>query len=284
MENEPKVLAKQDDQFQFVMQMIGKSAQLPGVKVNRETFLKEQFPDSPYIDSVLQHGPPHVYAMDTIRRKVDQLIKRNTRKTTSISFLTGLPGNPVLMVAGGSADVMQYFGYAIHMAQQIAYMFGEDDLFRGKTDHVSEEAKIRIIAYLGVMLGVSGAVTLMAKVAQKAGANIGKKVAGKALTKTVWYPLLKRVAAVLGAKITKKTVEKTITKSVPVIGGVVSGGITYATFRPMGGRLAKTLEKHVTGEYNIDMVLNPEFEAQIAKKNEIEELEIVSQVEEPVTG
>lgn len=48
-----------------------------------------------------------------------------------------------------------------------------------------------------------------------AGANLGKKVAAKALTQTAWYPLVKKVGALVGQQVTKRTVEKTITKAVP---------------------------------------------------------------------
>ena len=34
-----------------------------------------------------------------------------------------------------------------------------------------------------------------------------------------------------------------VSKAVPILGGVVSGGITFATLRPMGQRLADTLDE-----------------------------------------
>ena len=42
---------------------------------------------------------------------------------------------------------------------------------------------------------------------------------------------------------TKEIFAKGVSKAVPLIGGVVSGGITFATMRPMGQRLADTLDK-----------------------------------------
>ena len=53
-----------------------------------------------------------------------------------------------------------------------------------KTDgtYVPESAQVKIIAYLGVMLGVRGAGALVVKTAQSAGAEIGKKVARQAKT------------------------------------------------------------------------------------------------------
>lgn len=42
---------------------------------------------------------------------------------------------------------------------------------------------------------------------------------------------------------TKEVFAKGVSKAVPIIGGVVSGGITFATLRPMGMRLVDTLEE-----------------------------------------
>ncbi|ELY5748359.1 hypothetical protein RYR35_001620, partial [Streptococcus iniae] len=51
-----------------------------------------------------------------------------------------------------------------------------------------------------------------------------------------------------------------LTKSVPIIGGAISGGMTYLTFKPMGNRLAKTLYQNLNGEFeNHDMVYNESY-------------------------
>jgi hypothetical protein len=74
--------------------------------------------------------------------------------------------------------------------------------------------------------------------------------------------MVKKVGAIIGQKITKKTVEKTITKAVPVLGGVVSGGLTFVTFRPMGHRLSETFARGLRGELD-ENDLNPEFRASL---------------------
>jgi hypothetical protein len=55
-------------------------------------------------------------------------------------------------VAAGTADIVQYFGFALNLSQQIL-SFGEDELFVGEGKEISEEVQIRIIAYIGVMFG-----------------------------------------------------------------------------------------------------------------------------------
>lgn len=244
------------------LQTIGAVAKLPIVRVDREAFLRKHFAGSPHLQIVLEHGPHAVYSAESLRRKADSIIKSSAAKSSAASFATGLPGNPALMVAAGGADMAQFFGFAINLAQQIAYLFGEDELFEGGGS-LSETAQIRVIGYLGAMFGAAGAAALVSQTSKAVGANLGKKVAAQALTKTTWYPLVKQVGALVGKQVTKKSVEKTITKAVPLVGGVVSGGMTYLTFRPMGGRLADAFVAHLNGEFDDVLDLRPEFAASL---------------------
>lgn len=250
----------QDPLVSTALDMIGKVARLPVIRVDREEFLRSTFSGSNYLEQIVERGPQSVYTVDSLRKKADELILKATKSTALASFASGLPSNPVLMVAAGGADVVQYFGFAINMAQQLAYLFGEDDLLAGDLDEVSEEAKVRIVGYLGVMFGAAGASSLVVSTSKTLGTNLGKKIAAQALTKTTWYPIFKKVAALVGQKVTKKTVEKTVTKAVPVVGGIVSGALTYATFKPMGSRLADVFAAGLKGvSIDEEMELVPEF-------------------------
>ena len=93
----------------------------------------------------------------------------------------------------------QYFGFALNIAQQLAYLFGEDELFSG--GDVNEQTKGRIVVYLWVMLGAGSAASLVAATTKKAAEVMGKRVAAQALTKNDQYPLLKKVATLIGVRI-----------------------------------------------------------------------------------
>lgn len=248
----------QDKFYGMTLQTIGAAAKLPIVRVDREEFLRKQFGASPHIREIVENGPQAVYTAVSLRKKADSLIAGSVNRASAASFATGLPGNPVIAVAAGGLDVAQYFAFAINLSQQLAYLFGEDDLFEDGGD-LSEAAQTRVIAYLGAMFGAAGASALIVQTSKKVGENVGKKVAAQALTKTTWYPLVKKVGALVGRQVTKKSVEKTITKALPIVGGVISGGLTYATFRPMGHRLADTLQMHLDGEFDDDLDLNEDF-------------------------
>lgn len=255
----------QEQLYDKFLQVILAASQLPYVKINRKEFLKAEFKDSEHLDVILRHGPQVVYSSRALRKRASRLINNATNKTAILSLLAGLPSNPVVAVAAGSADVIQYFGFALNLSQQIAYLFGEDELFSENNKELPEEVKIRIVAYLGIMFGAGGAGFLIQNVFKKGAANVGKKVAQKALMKTAWYPIVKKVGAILGNKVTKATVEKVVAKTIPILGGVISGGITFATFRPMGERLADTFEKLLNGEIIVDKdsvnELNQDFDS-----------------------
>jgi hypothetical protein len=98
--------------------------------------------------------------------------------------------------------------------------------------------------------------------ALEAGPKIGARVAAKPLTKTTWYPILKSVLRAVGVKVTKASVGNAISKAVPIVGGIVSGGLTIATYRPMAKKLADFLSK-------LSQMTPEEFEAYLESEYSI---------------
>lgn len=257
----------QDQLYDLALQTISAASQLPLVRVDREDFLKKQFKDSPYLETILTQGPQAVYSVDSLNKKADKIIFDMTTQTSFASFLTGLPANPVAAIPLAGADVTQFFGFALNMAQQLAYLYGHDDLFDKGQQELSEEAKLRLVVYLGVMFGVAGANVLIVKVSEQLGQHVAKQIGRQALTKTtIWYPILKKIGSAIGVKVTKTTLKNGFLKIFPIIGGVISGGLTFASFKPMGENLARTLSDNLQGKFEEDLDLNPDFVAQLSQQ------------------
>jgi hypothetical protein len=91
------------------------------------------------------------------------------------------------------------------------------------------------------MYDVQGVDDSIKVIAEAAANKTSKALANEALTKTAIYPVVKRVAKELRSKIAKRIYVKSASKIVPVIGGAVSGGLTYATFKPNCMRLKRSL-------------------------------------------
>ena len=165
-----------------------------------------------------------------------------TRKSSALSFAAGLPGGFGLL-ATVPGDVTQFYVHAFRVMQKTAYVYGWQS-FLEDSKEVDDETLGKLSMFLGVMLGVGGASSsLTVFAASVARPAIQKQVAGKALTKTTWYPVMKSTLRVIGVKLTKDSLAKTVTKVVPVAGGVISGGMTFVTLRGQSKRLMEHLRE-----------------------------------------
>lgn len=225
--------------------IIEKSLSLPGVKVSREDFLTKLFSkrkNAAELMEIVEKGP---YGAGITRKEIDNIAKsiiyKRTLTSTSISFGAGLPGG-IAMAGTIPGDVIQFYGIAMRLAQELAYLYGHHDLWL--EEHLdTEKAREKIIVFLGVMFGVGGSTSAIKFLSSSLSKQVLKKLPQKALTKTVYYPIIKKIAGYIGVKLTKETFAKGLSKAIPVVGGVISGSITYTTMRPMGKRLAVTLSE-----------------------------------------
>ena len=227
-----------------LVSVIGTAVQIPGVKVNRNAFLCEQFKNesAEMMQLILEKGPIEAgVTRDTLKKKATKLVNDRTLLSSGTSFISGIPGG-LAMAATIPADMLQFYGIALRLAQELIYLFGEADLWNEGTLDM-EKVTNQLVLYCGVMMGATGAVEAVRLMTSALAKQALKKLPQKALTKTFYYPIVKSVAKAFGAKMTKNVFAKGVSKAVPLIGGVVSGGITLATMRPMGMRLAEALDK-----------------------------------------
>lgn len=254
MEEKEKNSAKQ----MVLEDIITKTIQIPGVKVNRKQFLAEQFASKANnLEEILDKGPIEAgIKREDIKLLSKKLILTRTSQSSIASFVAGIPGG-LAMAATIPADTLQFFGMTLRLAQELSYLYGAQDLWKDGTID-DEKVKNQLILYCGVMFGVSGAVSGVRVLSTQLSKTALKKIPQKALTKTFWYPILKKIASFIGVSLTKKTFAQGVSKAVPVIGGVISGGINFASMMPMANKLNDTLEK-ATFDYS-DEEFNKDIE------------------------
>ena len=161
------------------------------------------------------------------------------------SFAMGIPGG-LAMAATVPADVLQFFGMSLRLAQELSYLYGGGDLWQnGQIDN--ERIRNELLLYCGVMFGVSGAAAGVRVLSFRIAETALKKLPQKALTKAFWYPIVKKIAKVVGVKVTKSSVAKGVSKVIPVIGGLLSGGMNFASMMPMANNLKNTLDSVAFG-------------------------------------
>lgn len=221
-----------------------KSISLPGVNINREKFLEKQFlkictPEQ--LEKVIKYNPAAAgIPEETLDKIANSCIKYETRKVSAISVAAGIPGGTAIL-ATIPADMAQYVGHMLRIIQKLVYLYGWEN-FLADFNEIDDETKNMLVLLIGVMFGVSQAGTIIAKVCKGAAGVAAKKIAQKSLTKTIYYPVVKKVAGAIGAKMTKDIFAKGVSKAIPVLGGAISGGVTYATFKPMSHKLKKYLK------------------------------------------
>lgn len=233
--------------------IITSAVQIPGVKVDRKKFLAETFANHEVVmEDIFELGPIEAgISKEDLSKLANKLILSRTGQSSIASFVAGIPGG-LAMAATVPLDVLQFFGMAIRLAQELSYLYGADDLWQnGQLD--DEKVKNQLLLYCGVMFGVSGAVSGVRVLSTQIAKTTLKKLPQKALTKTFWYPMIKQIGKAIGVKVTKSTVAKGISNAIPVIGGVISGSMNFASMLPMANRLQSTLESANFGYTEADL-------------------------------
>ena len=193
-------------------------------------------------ENILALGPIEAgIDRDELMKLARSLVVDRTMKSTAMSFAAGLPGG-LALAATIPADTIQYFGMALRLAQEIAYLYGEDDLW-SEGNLKEEKVMNTLIIYCGVMFGAGGAAATLRVLTSQLGKQALKKIPQMALTKTFYYPLVKSIVKFFGGRMTREVFGEVVAKAVPILGGIVSGGITFATLRPQGFRLANVLDE-----------------------------------------
>ena len=233
---------KPNDQISLP-EVITSVVKLPGVKVRRDTFLREQFEkeSSERLNLILEKGPIRAgCSRAELKKKANRIIKERTMVSAGLSFAAGLPGG-LGLVATLPADILQFYGTTLRLAQELIYLYGEDDMWCEELED-PDRVTNQFILYYGVMLGATGAAETVRIAAAALAKQALKKLPKVALTKKVYFSVLKSVLKVFGVSLTKKGFTAGVAKAIPIVGGVFSGGITLVSMLPMGKRLAKTLD------------------------------------------
>ena len=234
-------MSSEFNNFEMVLRS---ASELPFVKINRSTFLRKELSryfDEETIDKAIETTPAQagIHVKD-LERIANACINYETGKVTAFSFGMGIPGG-FAMMGTVPADMAQLFGHVIRILQKLIYLYGWNDLFHSKDDELDDETTNQLTLFIGVMFGVNVANIAVTKIANNFAIRAVNVLPRIALTKGAIYPIVKQIAKMLGIRMTKLIFAKGVGKAIPIIGGVASGGITFAFFRPMAKRLQKYL-------------------------------------------
>lgn len=220
--------------------------QAPGIKVNRNDFLQRElmknYPQE-VINVAITHNPACAkIPSEEIDKIADEVIKCERNCVSGISAALGTPGG-VAMIATIPADLVQYYGYMLRAVQKLMYLYGFPEIdTTEKGQKFDSETMNLLIICLGVMYGVQGTNTALKAMATALGKGVEKKLMRTALTKGTIYPIVKSVSKWFGVNMTKQVFSGFFKKAIPVVGGMIGGGITYLSFKPCCDKLKASLQ------------------------------------------
>lgn len=224
--------------------------QLPGVKVNRDAFLSEKlypYSTNNQVKEAIEKGPIGVISIAVLDDIAKDCISYHTWLATSSSAVLGMPGG-LAMLGTVPGDVVQYYYHVFVLAQKLSYIYGYPDLC-DEHGNFTESAASLLTVFVGVMSGVGVANKVIQELAEQFQKEVVKRLPKYALTKTLLYPMVKQIAKWIGVKLTRESFAKSVSKLVPILGGAVSGGLTYATFKPQSKKLMNKLRSTMLLSY-----------------------------------
>jgi hypothetical protein len=225
--------------------IISQVVKVPGIKIDRAKFLRKEL-SGKYSEEVVEFAIANNPAAAGITKEeilplAKAVINYETNKTTFASFVAGIPGSAA-MFGTIPADVIQYFGFMLRVLQELAYLYGFSE-FELNENEIPVDTMNELLIFLGAMMGIQEANVGIKVLGDAVAKNIAKKLANKPLMQGAIYPIVKKIARFIGVRMTREIFATSVSKVVPVVGGVVSGGLTYASFKPCAIRLRKVFSK-----------------------------------------
>jgi len=154
----------------------------------------------------------------------------------------------------------------LRAAQKLLYLYGFPEINTGNNDVMLDSETLNSLTIcLGVMYGVASANNAIKAMAKALAKGVEKQLLKKALTKGTIYPIVKEVAKWFSVKMTKEVFAGFFKKTIPIIGGMVGGSITYVTFKPCCIRLKTALQDTILS--------NPEHKSSDEEQKIFEEIQ-----------
>lgn len=237
-----KILPNDAQALEIWNKIVRTALQLPHAKIDREEFLTREFNkyyEETKIGRIIQTTPLVGGADSKIVDKIAySIVNYHVSQAAFLSGIAGLPGG-WWAAAAIPADLSQFFYHVIQIIQKLAYLYGWQDLY--SHDSIDDETIYMFSLFIGVAFGSAQANRGIAILAKKLAEQVGKRVPKMALTKYGIYNLAKQVAKWIGVSLTRDTFGKALARIVPLLGGIISGSITYLTMKAMGNNLVNYL-------------------------------------------
>lgn len=232
-----------------VEDVISAALKVPGVAVDRKRFLAKAI--APYGTEAQRRNAANTspiqagYEPEIVDKLAQDAINAETVQATGGSVIAGIPSGPVAMAPATLADLAQFYAHLLRVAQKLGYLYGWGDIIQLRTDESSDidpATRDVLVLFLGVMCGVNDAEQLLLTMLPNVSPFVRDQLTRSADAASAVSPAVKQVLQMMDVQMAKRLAGTVAGKAVPVVGGVVSGALTYISFGPMASRLAQYLK------------------------------------------
>jgi hypothetical protein len=226
--------------------VLGAALAVPGIRISRANYLRSvlakhvarQTVEQAIATTPARAGVP----IHVVERAARTSVLWHRAGVTATSTVLGLPGG---WWVGGAipADVAQYFAHVIMVLQKLAFLNGWPDFVPPPEEELDDDTRLVLTLFIGVMFGAQEANIAINKLAQALAQEVVTRIPRGALTKYAIYNVAKQVAKWLGVQLTKKKFAEFVGRTIPIVGGLLGGTVTWLAF----GIGAKRLRLHLEG-------------------------------------
>ena len=219
---------------------------LPGIAVNRREFLSREL--APYFDRKVINEildghtkMKNVLSRKDVQKLAEGCISYHLTKASLISAVAGIPGG-FAMLATIPADMAQFYGHVLALAQKLLYLYGWPDLQNGGKG-MDDGTRQILTLFVGVAFGSSQAAIMAKKIAERLAEEAAQRIPQTVLGQLAARGVVEQAGKWIGVQIAKNGTEKSFAKLIPFIGAPISAAATYYSFKPMAQRLKKHLDE-----------------------------------------
>ncbi len=218
---------------------------LPGISIDRAAFLRKTLSgkfSEKTVEEAINTTPARAgIPPEDVDYFADRVIKSETRKVTGLSAILRLPFS-VLAIPAIVADVSQYYGYTLHAAQKLLYLYGFPQIKISSEKPDKETMNVMILA-LGAMYGRFGSGRALGSLARAVA--VGMERGGGVVATGAVYPIIAGVTEWINARIARDMLAWAVNGRIPIAGMAIGGGMTYFTFKASCKRLKASLRDTV---------------------------------------
>ncbi len=214
--------------------------QIPTVRIDRNTFLSEQFRavENSQSKTIFEKGPVEAGCdRGELKKKATALAQKRITQT----LLADIPDEFIKKTAV-PYETLLFYSSAVQHIQEIAYLYGEND-FWNTGESETERTVGRLHLYYSVMTGSGKAEKALKLLSSSVTSKSFNKLTENFLEKTVYQSVFRPDAKVLKIKTPKTVFRKIVSGTGPAFSNALSDGISMTKLLPMAGRLIKTLDE-----------------------------------------